>query len=322
MKKLKIKSLLLLSLIICFIGIIVCRGNNRINNNQKDDSHYPVIINTYNDKLEPIEITFTEEPDKVVTRNQSSIDTLIALGLEDKLISVPSLCEEDYISSTVGKVRSLSGVEDSDETMIVGDNNYLFGWYSFFNNKTLNISDSINVKTYICSNIGFIGHRSIENELNDILKLGKIFNVVDRAEAIVSKIKITIDEVLFKSSKREKQNAIIIEFLDDKIYAYGENTLLGNIVIELGGNLLTANGVNLIEEDLIRLNPDCIFVVYVGNEDSSIEKINKLMKNPNFEKLDVVKNNRISYVKLSPIYFSGINIIDGINLFENGLYDN
>lgn len=322
MNKLKIKILLLLSLIIYFIGLIGCRENNMINNDLENKSHYPVTINTYNYKLEPIEITFTEEPDKVVTIHQSSIDTLIALSLEDKLISVPSLYDEDYLSSTIGKVRSLNGVEDSDETIIVGDNSYILGWYSFFNNDKLDTLNSIDVKTYICSNIGFSGNRTIENELNDILNLGKIFNVGDRAETIVNEIKLKIDEALLKSSKKEKQKAIIIEFLDDKIYAYGKNTLPGNMVVELGGDLLNTNSEILKENDLINLNPDCIFVAYVGNEDNSIEKINKLIEDYNLKKLDVVKNKRIFYVKLSPIYFTGINIIDGINIFENGLYGN
>ena len=77
-------------------------------------------------------------------------------------------------------------------------------------------------------------------------------------------------------------------------------------------------------EDLIKLNPDCIFVSYMdrGNENVPVEEINKILENPAFASLSAVKNKRVYSIPLGDMYSSGIRTIDGINTFANGLYEN
>lgn len=87
-------------------------------------------------------------------------------------------------------------------------------------------------------------------------------DVKDEYKEAFSKVnyleEFTVNEVSSKVSNEEKQSAMVIEFYDDEIYTYGSKTLAGDMVTKLGA------------EDLIKLNPDCIFVSYMDMGDENI----------------------------------------------------
>ena len=110
--------------------------------------------------------------------------------------------------------------------------------------------------------------------------------------------------------------------MDGQIYTYGAKTLGGDMISKLGGELLNPEGGNITEEDLIKLNPDSIFVVYMDRSDETVaqSEVDKVLKNPALASLDAVKNKRVNSIALGEMYCSGIRTIDGINTFANGLY--
>ena len=69
---------------------------------------------------------------------------------------------------------------------------------------------------------------------------------------------------------------MVIEFYDDEIYTYGSKTLAGDMVTKLGAEVLNPEGGNIGAGDLIKLNPDCIFVSYMdmGDENIPVEEVN------------------------------------------------
>ena len=336
MKKLKKLTTLLLSVML-IVGLVSCgtskqlssNENSNVQSQENNDSHYPVTITTYNYLKEPVEITFDKAPERVVAIYQNSIETLLALGLEDKIVAAAGLDHDvkDEYKDAFSKVNYLEDFTPSKETIIMEKPDFILSWYSIFDDKRLGDIDYWNengVNTYMSLNSGVVSERTIENEINDILNLGKIFNVEEKAQALVDEITSTVSEVSSKVSNEEKQSAMVIEFYDDEIYTYGSKTLAGDMVTKLGAELLNPEGGNIGAEDLIKLNPDCIFVSYMdrGNENVPVEEINKILENPAFACLSAVKNKRVYSIPLGDMYSSGIRTIDGINTFANGLYEN
>ena len=336
MKKLKKLTTLLLSVML-IVGLVSCgtskqlssNENSNVQSQENNDSHYPVTITTYNYLKEPVEITFDKAPERVVAIYQNSIETLLALGLEDKIVAAAGLDHDvnDEYKDAFSKVNYLEDFTPSKETIIMEKPDFILSWYSIFDDKRLGDIDYWNengVNTYMSLNSGVVSERTIENEINDILNLGKIFNVEEKAQALVDEITSTVSEVSSKVSNEEKQSAMVIEFYDDEIYTYDSKTLAGDMVTKLGAELLNPEGGNIGAEDLIKLNPDCIFVSYMdrGNENVPVEEINKILENPAFASLSAVKNKRVYSIPLGDMYSSGIRTIDGINTFANGLYEN
>ncbi|MGG7144331.1 ABC transporter substrate-binding protein [Clostridium nigeriense] len=336
MKKLKNLTAILLSVMLILVLVSCGTGNqekaNDSSNGQvqsNDDSHYPVTITTYNYSKEPVELIFYKAPEKVVAIYQNSIETMLALGLEDKIVAAAGLDHDvkDEYKEAFSKINYLEEFTPSKETIIMEEPDFILGWYSLFDNKRLGDIDYWNesgVNTYISLNSGAAKERTIENEITDILNIGKIFNVEDKAQAIVDNITSTIKEVSEKVSSEEKQSAMVVEFYDEDIYTYGSKTLAGDMLTQLGAEILNPEGGNIGAEDLIKLNPDCIFVSYMdrGDENIALEEVNKVLNNPAFASLSAVKNGRVYAIPLGDMYSSGIRTIDGINTFASGLYGN
>ena len=73
----------------------------------------------------------------------------------------------------------------------------ILSWSSLFSDKNLgNVTDWIDkgCNTYYNTNTRPDGDRTLENEFTDILNIGKIFDVQDKAQAIVDDAKAVIDK--------------------------------------------------------------------------------------------------------------------------------
>lgn len=336
MKKIKQTMVFLLSFIL-IIGAVGCsstnegksddKNNSKVEESSNKDSHYPVTITTYNYKKEPVEIIFDKAPEKVVAIYQNSIETMLALGLEDKIVAAAGLDHDvkDEYKDAFSKVKYLDEFTPSKESIIMEQPDFILGWWSLFDEKRLgevNYWHDNNINTYMSLNSGVKEEETIENEMTDILNLGKIFNVEDKSQAIVDEINKTVEEVSKSVEGQENQSTLIVEFSDDQISTYGANTLGGDMVKKLGAELLNPQGKKINEEDLINLNPDSIFVVYMDRSDENVPKqeVNKILENKALKSLDAVKSKRVYPIPLGNMYSSGIRTIDGINTFAKGLY--
>jgi iron complex transport system substrate-binding protein len=325
-----LSSLLMLSLIGCSNGKSdegTSTENSNSSQNEAKDSHYPITIQTYNYKKEPIELTFDKAPEKVFAVYQNSVETLLALGLEDKIVAATGLdhpIKEEY-KAAFEKVNYLEEFTPSKETVIMSEPDFILGWYSLFNEKNLGEVDYWNgngTNTYMSLNSGVVKEKTIDNEVTDILNLGKIFNVEDKAQALVNIITEAVENTSNSVKNKEKQNTLIVEFSNDKISTYGSKTLAGDMITKLGANLLNPEGNSIGKEDLINLNPDSIFVVYMDRGDENIpqEEVDKILKDESLQTLSAVKNKRIYPISLGEMYSSGIRTIDGLSTFSQGLY--
>ena len=295
---------------------------------QSKDNYYPVTITTHDSEKKERKITIKEKPKKVLAVYQNSIETMLALGLEDNMVAASGLDHKvkDEYSEAFKKVKYLDEFTPSKENTMVLQPDLIVGWYSLFLDKTLgntNFWQDKGTNTYMALNSGVVDNKTIKNECEDILNMGKIFNVEDKAKKIVDNINKKVNEVVESEKGKKQPSTLIVEFYDDKISGYGKTTLGGDMVTKLGAKLLNEEGNPLSKEDLVKLNPDCIFVVYMNRDDDSKkveETKNLVMKDKALQSLNAVKNNRVYPIELGQMYCSGVRTIDGIQTFANGLY--
>ena len=160
-------------------------------------TEYPLTITTYDYDGNEIETTYEKAPEKVLAVYQGSIETMLALGLEDRLVATAGLDNEvpDELKDAFSKTNYLDEFTPSLETVTMLEPDMILSWSSLFSDKNLgNVTDWIDkgCNTYYNTNTRPDGDRTLENEFTDILNLGKIFDVQDKAEAIVNDMKDTI----------------------------------------------------------------------------------------------------------------------------------
>ncbi len=293
------------------------------------DSHYPVTIQTYNRAKEAIDVTFEKAPERVVAVYQDSVETMLALGLEDHVVGFGGLDEDvkpEY-ADAFAKTNVFEAWSPDKEAVLALEPDMILSWYSFFGDKKMGDVDfwhERNVGTYMMRNSGADPARSVENEYKDILAIGKIFNVEDKATAIVDNMKAEVNKVLEVANKMEtKPRVLVMEFDKKGVRTYGDNTLAGDMVKTIGADLVTAPENRMSDEDLIAKNPDVIFNVYFGSSSKAEDAnaaIAKLMDDPKFASLDAVKNKRVYAISLSETYCSGTRTLDGILKLAKGIY--
>lgn len=297
-------------------------------------SPYPVTITTYNYAGEEVTTTYEKAPEKVLAVYQGCIETMIALGLEDHVIASYGLdneVKEEWKAGLEKMHYDDSIFAPEKETVVMLGPDMIFSWGSYFGEKKLGDVDYwINAGTnpYVSTNTRRgdpTPARTLENEYTDILNIGKIFNVEDKAQAIVDAMKQEIADVLTANASAAPQSAAIIEFTDS-ITNYGKASLGGDMLTKLGATLALPDAKSIGNEDLIAADPDVIFVVYMqydrsaDSNDAKQEQLDKLLNEPAFASLKAIRNGRVYPIMLGDMYASTVRSIDGIRTFAQGLY--
>ena len=253
---------------------------------------------------------------------------MLALGLGDRVISAVGVDEssilpelqEEFDKMVAGKEYNAftdSNAAMSKEYAIMLDPDFILGWKSTFSDKTIGDVDywhENGVNTYIALNSNDISeYRTVENEYTDILTLGEIFDVQDKAEEIVSEIKDEVARVTEAVAGQEKQKVVVVEFMKDSIWNYDKTMLVGDMVAQMGGELMDLPS-DIGAEDLLNADPDVLFII--GDD----EKVADFMANEAYGSLSAVQNERVFPLDLSDVYTSGIRTIRGLNAIGKALY--
>lgn len=299
-------------------------------------TEYPLSITTYGSDGTELTTTYEKAPEKVLAVYQGSIETLLALGLEDRIVAAAGLDNEvpDEQKPGFSKIKYLDEFTPSLETVTMLEPDLIFSWGSLFGEKTLGdaagwVDKGTNI--YMNSNTHpkngeTTYNKTLENEFTDILNIGKIFDVQDKAEAIVNEMKDMIASVKEQTADLENSpSVLILESMGDGITNYNASSLGGDMVTQLGGILANPDGGTLGKEDVVAADPDVIFVVYMpytGDDPEALkqEKLDEFLQDEAYASLKAVKNQRVVPIMLSEMYASATCTSNGIVTFAKGLY--
>ena len=293
-------------------------------------AHYPVTIENFNTQGEPEQQTFTKPPERVVAVWQNSIETLLALGVGDRIIAGNGVPDKKFFRKEYQEQYSkipYTGLQLLDlETTMMLKPDLIVGWHSTFAPKVIRPTEfwhKRGVNTFIArSSMIDAKPRTLANEYKDILDLGKIFDKNEKAQQLVGQMQQEVNFAISQTAGYQKRpRALVLEFMGKEPTVYGEKSLAGNIVKELHGELLAEKQRAIGLEQVVELDPDVIFLVVTefnyGHEQDVLDRVNKhkALKN-----LRCVKEGRVLPLPLYAIYSSGVRTYDGIKIIANGLY--
>lgn len=293
-------------------------------------AHYPVTIENYNTQGEPEQMTYTKPPQRVVAVWQNSIETLLALGVGDRIIAGNGVPDKKFFRKEYQEQYSkipYTGLQLLDlETTMMLKPDLIVGWHSTFAPKVLRPTDfwhKRGVNTFIArSSMITNKERTLKNEYKDILDLGKIFDKNERAQQLVGQMQQEVNFAISRTADYPKRpRALVLEFMGKEPSVYGEKSLAGNIVKELHGELLAEKQRAIGLEQVVELDPDVIFVVVTefnyGREQDMLDRVtqHKALKH-----LRCVQQGRVVALPLYAIYSSGVRTYDGIKIIAAGMY--
>lgn len=297
---------------------------------QLDAAYTPVEIANIDEKGSALLQVYERAPKRVVAVWQNSIETLLALGVGDRIVVGMGVPDAKYIRPeyrAAYEAIHFKSLEYLDvETILMMQPDLIVGWSSTFSPKVLRSTAfwaGRGVHTYIApASARTTKTKTIAQECEDISNLGRIFGCEERAAILVGEMQHEVSFVAEKTAHLAKRpRAVVIEFIGKEIRSYGKDTLAGDMLRELGADHLADDKTSISMEELIALNPDAIFLVIIeedyGSEDMMLAR---LYENPALRSLSCVKERRIYTVPLYAVYSAGIRAYDGIKIFAHGLY--
>lgn len=291
-------------------------------------SSYPVKISNYNhDRV------YEKAPERIFAMDLNAATTLTALGLKDKIVAtrvaglkLPDI-DERY-RQAVGEIpipKEFSEGIPTLENILALNPDFILMDSFYFNVPTFGTYED-----YEKNGIGIlvtegtqVPKPTIENTYNDILNVGKIFGVEERAQALVDELKTKTEAILAKRKGKESVKIMGLDSIkDDKVFVAGgggmEHSLFEAVGCENVFKDIEKQFDQVTFEEILARDPDYI-VLHAYPDDPKGEKIIKMLKeNADLKELKAVKNDHLIVVPLSYI-FSGLHNVNELEILVEGL---
>jgi iron complex transport system substrate-binding protein len=301
-------------------------GQQSVDNQESVEEYTPITITNLD-----YETTYTEKPQRVVSLATETTEILLKLGLGDRIVAAIGKPEEALpeLKDQFSRLNILSdGARyPSLEAVIGADPDFIYARANAFNgtNAIGTVSDleaQYEIKSYMVKSTS-APQATMELVYEDIMNIGKIFQIEDRASDLVASLKKDVETIQNKIGQVDEPVKVMF-------YDSGDTTSMWTAGNQLASDLLSrVGGINIFGdipknwsqvnwEEVVNRNPDVIIVFDYGNE-SAQSKIDLIKNQPAMKDVAAVVNDRFIVTKLANV-MEGIRNITAMEDFAKGLY--
>lgn len=304
MKRISNKLAMLLLAMTMSIGMVGCGQAKQAETAPQESSGqvigkvevaYPVTITDSFNR----EVTIEEEPQKVISVSPSITEMLYSLGLQDKLVARTNYC--DY-PAEVADVPSIGEMMTPDIEQIISLEPDVVITSAHFDKDVLLKLEGVGIKV-----IELYEESDVNGTYNMFETLGKVFNVPQKAEEIVSDMKVAIEDVQKKVEGLEKPSVYYV-------VSYGEygdftaplNSYVGQFIETAGGQNIApaSDSWTFSLEALLEADPD-IIIVRQGDKEG-------FMATEGYKELTAVKEGRVYEIDSNLLDRQGYRNVEGV----------
>lgn len=265
------------------------------------------------------DVTFDKVPKRAIANDVNLIEMMLALKLTDRMVGYTGVSGwktlDEKLREGVKELPELSPKYPTKEVLLNADADFYFAGWNYGmkvgGDVTPETLAPFGIKVYeLTESCIFVMGKSkptMDDMFVDLLNLGKIFHVSDRAEALVAGYRKQLVEIAAKIGHADRPVRVFVyDSGEEKPFTSGRYGI-PTAMIEAAG------GVNIMDnvekswtevswEPVIEKNPEVIVIVDYG-EVTAAQKIAFLKGNPAFKGVDAVKNDRfvvLPYVEATP----------------------
>lgn len=264
-------------------------------------------------------VTFDTPPEAAVSHDVNLTEMMLVLGLADRMVGYTGISgwktlDED-MTAGIEALPELAAKYPSKEVLIGADADFYFaGW-----NYGMKVGGEVTPETLApfgipvyeltesCIHIGAKAPASMEDMYNDLRNLGAIFDVTDRAEALITGYRADLDSFTAQLAPLDTPPRVFVYDSGEDVPFTAGRYAMPNALIEAAGGVNIMNDVEkswatVGWEAVVERNPEVIVIVNYG-EVTAEEKRAFMMSNPAFADMDAVKNDRfvtLEYVEATP----------------------
>ncbi|AET60641.1 ABC transporter substrate-binding protein [Paenibacillus terrae HPL-003] len=274
-----------------------------------------------------IKMVFPEAPKRVITLNQHATEVMLALGLESSMVGTAYLDDSilpEY-KAQYDKIPVLAKHYPPKEVFMAAAPDFAYaGWKSAFNDKNLGSREELakqGVTTYVQESSNKPGP-TLQDVYQDMLNIGRIFRVEDRAEKLVGSIREQVESIQTQIGTVEKAPKVFVyDSGEDKPFTAANNYLTSLIKGVKAKNIFDDIDKSFAEvswEEVVKRNPDVIVILDYGDT-SLADKENLLLSKPALAGVEAIKNKRFVVLPLSAAA-EGVRAPIALKTLASGLY--
>lgn len=283
------------------------------------------------------DVSFDKVPTAAISNDVNLTEMMLVLGLADHMVGYTGISGWKTLDAEmregVKELPELSSKYPTKEVLIGADADFFFaGW-----NYGMKVGGEVTPETLApfgidvyeltesCIHISEKGKASMDDMYNDLLNLGEIFAVKDKASALVDGYKTELASFTDSLETADEPLRVFV-------YDSGEDTPFTAGLYAMPTALIeAAGGTNIMNdfekswgtvtwEAVVERNPEVIVIVNYGNVTAE-EKRAFMMNNPAFADIDAVKDDRfvtLEYVEATP----GPRNIKAVKKLADGFWSN
>ncbi len=263
-------------------------------------------------------VTFDSPPQRAISNDVNLTEMMLVLGLSDKMVGYTGISGwktlDEEMRLGVKQLPELSPKYPTKEVLVGADADFFFaGW-----NYGMKVGGEVTPETLkpfginvyelteSCIHIMSKKKASMDDMYNDLLNLGLIFQIENRAKNIVDAYRSDLNNFTKKLEPIAAKKVFVYDSGEDTPFTAGRYAM-PTALIEAAG------GVNIMDdfqkswgtvtwEEVIDRNPEVVVIVNYGKVTAE-QKRKFMMSNPAFANIDAVKNDRfviLEYVEATP----------------------
>ncbi|MBL0795056.1 MULTISPECIES: ABC transporter substrate-binding protein [unclassified Pseudomonas] len=289
---------------------------------------YPLTIQSCNR-----EVTFKQAPKHAVSHDINMTQMMLALGLKSKMAGYSGVSGWKSVTpemqSLLDGLPELAAKYPSVETLLNANVDFFFAGWDYGmrvgGDLTPQTLQPLGINVYeLTESCAFVMKRpaaTLDDTYNDLRNLGKIFDVQDRANALIADMQSQVAEIR-KDLPAEKPRVFLYDSGEDRAMTSGRLGMPQALIDAAGGrNVLDdveASWTRVNWETVVERNPQVIVIVDYS-EITAEQKIEFLLKNKALQSVDAIKNQRfivIPYVQATP----GIDNVLAVETLAKGFH--
>jgi len=293
---------------------------------------YPITIESCGE-----EVVFDTIPERVLSFDTNMTEIMLALGLQDRMVGywisgVPVAEEYQEQIEDIPLISTETWPPPAMETILSFDPDFVFGAWNYNFSEESGVTPeklaTAGVKSYVltesCIATGMRPSESIESTYEDILNLGRLFGVEDRAEMLVGQMRADIATV------QERIGTVEVP-LRGLYYGGGVDSAFTAGKYAMASKMMSAVGAENIfgdvEDDWIPaagweriIEQDPTFIMIDDTPwESAEQRISTLESLPQLASVTAIREKR--YVVLPWTYIlPGMEMDEGITALAKALY--
>jgi iron complex transport system substrate-binding protein len=311
-----LRSLLCVALLLCSAEALA------------EATKYPLTVHSCNR-----DVTFKEAPKHAVSHDINMTQMMLALGLKSRMAGYSGVSGWKSVTpemqSLLDGLPELAAKYPSVETLLNANVDFFFAGWDYGmrvgGDLTPQTLQPLGINVYeLTESCAFVMKRpaaTLEDTYNDLRNLGKIFDVQDRANALIADMQAQVAAVR-KDLPAEKPRVFLYDSGEDRAMTSGRLGMPQALIDAAGGhNILDdvdASWTRVNWETVVEHNPQVIVIVDYS-EITADQKIQFLLDNQALQSVDAIKNQRfivIPYVQATP----GIDNVLAVETLAKGFH--